>query len=71
MMESPDRTDPPPSPCVSVCLVGEDGLCLGCLRTVQEIGRWPLMDAGAQWRLIDQLHERRKRLRIDGLPDSP
>ncbi len=36
---------PPPraiaSPCVQVCVVdGESGLCLGCLRTLQEIARW-------------------------------
>lgn len=29
-----------PSPCVSVCHLGADGLCQGCWRTVEEIGRW-------------------------------
>lgn len=69
-MQSSDRNNPPQSPCVSVCLVDDDGYCLGCLRTVQEIGRWPLMDATAQWRLIDQLRERRKRLGVDKLPGA-
>ncbi len=30
-----------PSPCVSVCQMDEaTGLCQGCLRTLDEIGRW-------------------------------
>ena len=30
-----------PSPCVSVCQMSDaTGLCLGCLRTLDEIGRW-------------------------------
>ena len=32
------------SPCVSVCTVDrERGLCIGCLRTLQEIGAWRTM----------------------------
>jgi predicted Fe-S protein YdhL (DUF1289 family) len=34
---------PPPiaTPCVKVCVVdGDSGLCLGCLRTLQEIAAW-------------------------------
>lgn len=30
-----------PSPCLSVCQMDEaTGLCQGCLRTLDEIGRW-------------------------------
>ena len=28
------------SPCVGVCSLGPDGLCGGCLRTVDEIAAW-------------------------------
>lgn len=32
------------SPCVKVCVVHpETGLCLGCRRTLDEIGRWTRM----------------------------
>lgn len=36
---------PPPrpivTPCVKVCVVdGESGLCLGCLRTLEEVASW-------------------------------
>ena len=30
-----------PSPCLSVCQMDEvTGLCLGCFRTLEEIGQW-------------------------------
>lgn len=31
---------PVPSPCISLCGMGPDGLCKGCLRTIEEIRRW-------------------------------
>ncbi len=47
-----------PSPCVSICRMDEEsGLCLGCLRSIDEICRWSVMDDGAKravWRLIEQ-----------------
>ena len=30
---------PVPSPCISVCLM-QEGLCKGCLRTIDEIAHW-------------------------------
>lgn len=46
-----------PSPCVKVCKMSADGLCFGCFRTLEEIGRWSSMDDGqraAVWQLIVQ-----------------
>ncbi|WP_420426573.1 DUF1289 domain-containing protein [Algiphilus sp.] len=38
---SPRLADPP-SPCIGVCaLDGPEGLCVGCLRTGNEIAEWP------------------------------
>jgi hypothetical protein len=31
---------PVPSPCISLCEMGPDGLCRGCLRTIDEIVAW-------------------------------
>jgi len=28
------------SPCVGICVIRTDGLCDGCLRTLDEIARW-------------------------------
>lgn len=33
------------SPCTGVCTLGVDGLCLGCLRTGDEIAAWLALDA--------------------------
>ena len=34
-----------PSPCVSVCAIdAATGLCTGCLRTIDEIAAWSVLD---------------------------
>ena len=34
-----------PSPCISVCAIDEaTGLCAGCLRTLDEIAVWSVLD---------------------------
>lgn len=47
-----------PSPCVSVCRMdAASGLCEGCLRTIDEIAAWGMLDdAGkrAVWLEIEQ-----------------
>ena len=47
-----------PSPCISVCRMDEpSGLCVGCLRTLDEIAAWGMLDdAGKRdvWFLIEQ-----------------
>jgi uncharacterized protein len=30
-----------PSPCVDICRLDAQGLCVGCRRTLQEIAEWP------------------------------
>jgi predicted Fe-S protein YdhL (DUF1289 family) len=52
---------PPESPCTKVCTLDQDGFCLGCLRTGDEIARWRDMSAAEQWQLIEALAERRRR----------
>mgnify|MGYP001026546809 CR=1 FL=1 len=32
------------SPCVSVCLLNDDDICLGCYRTAEEIRLWMSYD---------------------------
>jgi len=58
--EAADRLQRPPSPCINVCCLDAHGVCIGCLRTGEEIGRWMSMTAAEQWRLIAALAERRK-----------
>lgn len=49
------RKPPVPSPCVSVCALGEDDICIACSRSGMEISRWGAMsddEKRAVWALI-------------------
>jgi hypothetical protein len=55
-------TSPPiPSPCISVCRMEErTGWCEGCLRTLDEIAAWSLLDNAAKravWKLLPKRRE--------------
>lgn len=41
----------PASPCISVCALDEDDVCMGCYRTAAEITEW-FMASDAEKRLI-------------------
>lgn len=47
-----------PSPCISVCrMEAATGLCEGCLRTLDEIAVWAVLDdedKRAVWRALDE-----------------
>ena len=48
------------SPCVKVCQYDQAlGLCVGCFRTLDEIGRWGMMMADERRRVMDELPHRR------------
>ena len=32
------------SPCISVCALNDDGVCIGCWRSVDEIAAWSSLD---------------------------
>ena len=50
----------PPSPCTNICTLDAQGLCIGCLRSGDEIARWMSMSPAEKWRLLAVLAERRK-----------
>lgn len=43
------------SPCIGVCTLGRDGLCEGCLRTVDEIAAWSRMSDTERLHVMDVL----------------
>lgn len=48
------------SPCVSICVIdAPSGLCLGCLRTLDEISSWPRLPADERLRILAALEDRR------------
>ena len=61
MSARPD--DQVPSPCVNVCVMDQaNGVCIGCLRTLDEIAAWSVLDADAKRAVLAALGERRARL---------
>ena len=49
---------PVASPCVSVCALGEDDVCTGCQRSIEEISRWSRMDNVERRQVLLRCHER-------------
>lgn len=50
----------PLSPCIGICRLDERGYCVGCLRTVDEITRWRVLDDGERQRLMRDVLPARK-----------
>ncbi|NMY49836.1 DUF1289 domain-containing protein [Pseudomonas sp. WS 5011] len=51
---------PVASPCVHVCALDDEDICIGCQRSVAEITRWSLMDNVERREVLVQCHERAK-----------
>lgn len=50
-----------PSPCIGVCRLDRAReLCEGCLRTTQEIARWPYAEMPERLAILQSLRERRR-----------
>lgn len=52
------ETKPPESPCIQVCEVDEQAVCVGCGRTSEEIGRWRDAEVGEKHTIIENSHRR-------------
>lgn len=49
---------PVASPCVHVCALDEEDICIGCQRNVDEITRWSRMDNDERRQVLQSCHER-------------
>jgi len=50
-----------PSPCIKVCQIDNArGVCIGCLRTLQEIADWLEMSPKQQLATLQRVAERRR-----------
>ncbi len=53
-------TTPTPSPCINICRMDEaSGWCEGCLRTLDEIACWSLLDDAEKATVVHNLEQRR------------
>jgi predicted Fe-S protein YdhL (DUF1289 family) len=53
-------TNPVASPCISVCLLDEKDMCVGCYRTAAEITEWMLCDDDGRREILKHCAERMK-----------
>lgn len=52
--------DEPQSPCVNICVIHpHEGLCVGCLRTMDEIAAWGSLPAATRRQIMAQLPDRK------------
>ncbi|MCF3973709.1 DUF1289 domain-containing protein [Paracoccus salsus] len=56
--------DAPQSPCVNICVIHpHEGLCVGCLRTLDEIACWASLSAAARRQVLAELPDRKPMLK--------
>lgn len=56
-----DMAASPASPCVLVCKLDTDSVCIGCFRHVDEIGAWACASPDEQQRILARAQSRRLR----------
>ncbi|MDO8862014.1 DUF1289 domain-containing protein [Haliea sp. E1-2-M8] len=47
------------SPCISVCLLDESDVCLGCYRSAEEITDWFMASPQEKQEILDRARDRR------------
>jgi uncharacterized protein len=47
-----------PSPCVDICRLDAQGLCVGCRRTIDEIAEWPRASEARRREILRELELR-------------
>jgi predicted Fe-S protein YdhL (DUF1289 family) len=53
------------SPCVNVCQLGDNNVCLGCWRSLEEIGDWSYASSDERQRIIETAQQRQLSMKND------
>jgi predicted Fe-S protein YdhL (DUF1289 family) len=56
------------SPCISVCVMARSGYCLGCARTLAEIGSWGYLSPASRLAVMEELPARKAGVKSDSRP---
>ena len=65
------RREPVESPCIKLCVVHPEArLCMGCYRSIEEIGRWSSMTDAEREAIMAELPAR-KALDVPKVPVPP
>lgn len=62
-MSPPAAPQPTASPCVGICRLDANGLCVGCDRNLTEIAGWSQYDAATRRRIMDEVLPQRRNQR--------
>ncbi|MCG8317346.1 MAG: DUF1289 domain-containing protein [Pseudomonadales bacterium] len=46
------------SPCISICALDEDDICIGCFRSAKEIGDWGRVDNNGKKAILKNVARR-------------
>jgi predicted Fe-S protein YdhL (DUF1289 family) len=49
-----------PSPCISLCALNEEDVCVGCYRTAEEITEWTQLSQEEKKAVIEKAYSREK-----------
>jgi len=78
MSSQPDTPDAPgvtavpfPSPCVRLCTLNDDDVCVGCGRTLDDIRRWSSMGNPERVACVERARARLPGLRPDWTQPPP
>ncbi len=58
----PDDEAPLPSPCVSICVLNDEDICVGCYRSGTEISRWGHMNNAEKRDVHTSMQQRARKL---------
>ncbi|MDD5271510.1 MAG: DUF1289 domain-containing protein [Methylovulum sp.] len=48
------------SPCIRICCLDDDDVCLGCFRTLTEITQWTLVDNASRLAILTNARHRQQ-----------
>ncbi len=55
-------SDASASPCINVCVLNSEDICLGCYRTLDEIGHWGALDEQQKAVIVERAKQRGKKI---------
>jgi len=59
MVDAPLTDAPVASPCINICRLDDQGLCVGCRRTIDEIAEWSRASEARRREILSELDARR------------
>lgn len=59
---------PVPSPCVGICVVTAERVCMGCQRTLDEISSWSTASDAWRQEVIERARQRAGVANVDSAP---